>query len=242
MIWEKPVNPYYSPLPEKKKNLSVISPTIPPGYQVKSQNSLYKSKTHTEFQNSRSPPSEGSFYFHGPRWMKVVYLGFFFFFLVPTCPVKVFSARARPPPPPPAMTAGPCFQTAAPATWFLSPRPEPRCNCDPARSASLPGGRLAGPALGPGPPKWRTWEPGAARPSPSRLLPPSLPCGLCSFTPGLHPACPCHGRTAFSLLLHFFGFLLPSLASFYRSLHRLHVEIPGPEKQSGALSESGETN
>ena len=175
MIWEKPVNPYYSPLPEKKKNLSVISPTILPGYQVKSQNSLYKSKTHTEFQNSRSPPSEGSFYFHGPRWIKVVYLGFVF-----SCthmPCKSFQCTG-PGPPPPAdalMTAGPCFQTAAPATWFLSPRLEPRCNCDPARSASLPGGLLAGPAPGPGPPKWRTWEPGAARPSPSRLLPPSLP-------------------------------------------------------------------
>lgn len=29
MIWEKPVNLYYSPLLEKKKNLAIIPPTIP---------------------------------------------------------------------------------------------------------------------------------------------------------------------------------------------------------------------
>ena len=47
-----------------------------------------------------------------------------------------------------------------------------------------------------------------------------------------------------SLPLHFFGLLLPfsSLAPFYRSPRLLHVEIPAPEKQSGDLSESGETN
>ena len=33
-----------------------------------------------------------------------------------------------------------------------------------------------------------------------------------------------------------------SLAPFYRSPRLLHVEIPAPEKQSGDVSESGETN
>lgn len=81
--------------------------------------------------------------------------------LVPTRLVKSSCALARHP----LMTAGPCFQTAAPTTRFLSLRLEPRCNCDPARAASLPGGRKARPALGPRPPKWRTWEPRAARSS-----------------------------------------------------------------------------
>lgn len=124
-------------------------------------------------------------------------------------------------PGPPLMTAGPCFQTTAPATRFLSPRLESRCNCDPARAASLPGGHLAGPALGPGPPKWRTWESGAARPSPSPPLP-SLPPLRTPFLLSGPSACPRQGRTALLLLSMFRFFLVSFLSSiFYRSLHLL---------------------
>lgn len=70
--------------------------------------------------------------------------------------------------------------------------PEPRASS---------GGRLAGPALGLGPPKWQPWEPGAR--DPASLTPPrplrTLPAPRFSSHPAL-------GRPAF---LHFRGSPLP---------------------------------
>lgn len=143
------------------------------------------------------------------------------------------------------MTAGPCFQTAAPTTRFLSLRLEPRCNCDPARAASLPGGRMARPALGPRPPKWRTWEPRAARSSqhppphstPASSLPP-LRILLDFFRV---PQLACAMAQHFSFPLLFLGFLWPcsSLAPFYSSLRAFTLKSQAQRSKNGLCRNLG---
>lgn len=158
-----------------------------------------------------------------------------FFPLVPTCLVKGSCARARPP----LMTAGPCFQTAVPATWFLSPCLEPRCNCDPARVRASRGD--VWPGLG-----WGRDLPsgGPGSREPRRPLPPclpllSLPFGLLRVFLLSPPARPHKGAQHFSFLpllffLSYFSLAL-SLSStisflFNRSLRWPHVEIAGPRE------------
>lgn len=108
------------------------------------------------------------------------------FFLVPTRLVKGSLRGPAPHPQSPRLTAGPGLQTVSRApttTGFLSPRLEPRCNCDPARDASLrgaagpeeEGGLLARPALGSRPPKWRARAPRAERSSRSPAPPAHAP-------------------------------------------------------------------
>lgn len=101
---------------------------------------------------------------------------------------------------------------------------------------------MVGPAcVGAGTSQVAAWAPGAAWSSPS-LPPPSLPplqtLLVFSSFPQLAKR---YGVQNFSPLFSFslaFSFLAP----YYRSLGRLHVEILGPEKQSGTLSKYGGKN
>lgn len=77
MIWEKPVNLYYSPLLEKKKIWLLFPPRVP--WLSSKITKLCKTANTLNFKTPAQPPLEGSFYFHGPRRMKVAYFDFFFF-------------------------------------------------------------------------------------------------------------------------------------------------------------------
>lgn len=211
--------PYGSPRPPKK---CYFPDSFLLGYQVKP----HTSKTHAEFQNSRSPPLKGSFYFHGPRWMKVTYFNFFFF---------------------------PC--THMPCKRFLCTGPTPSDDrrallpdCSPRHLVfkSLPGAQVVivtpPECEPPGGTFGRAWvvagtsqvvDLGAGSRAilsrPSSSLPPSLPFGLCSFSPWSSRS-PAPGRTTFlfpSTFCMFVCFLLPffslALKNKKSSLRRLHV-------------------
>lgn len=65
------MNPLLQPFPENKQSSSFSPYNSPLVYQVKPQNSI-KAK-HTVNFKTPALPLKDSFYFHGPRWMKVVY-------------------------------------------------------------------------------------------------------------------------------------------------------------------------
>lgn len=172
------------------------------------------------------------------------------FFLVPTRLVKGSLRGPAPHPQSPRLTAGPGLQTVSRApttTGFLSPRLEPRCNCDPARDASLrgaagpeeEGGLLARPALGSRPPKWRARAPRAERSSRSPAPPAHAPspAGISAAFFGI-----CSRRHARALLLCSPLCLLRSWP-FSSPAPRLPFSPWASLVQdAGDLSESGETH
>lgn len=131
------------------------------------------------------------------------------------------------------MTAGPCFQTAPPAAWFLNPRLAGMCNCDPARAESLQWGTLGWACSGAGTSQVAALGARGARPC---LPHPTPPTADLARPPLLEPPC---ARAPRVPSLSGFPLALFLSSPVYRSLRRLHVEFPGPEKQSGARSESG---
>lgn len=72
--------------------------------------------------------------------------------------------------------------------------------------------------------------------------PPSLPCVFCSFSSEFLSSPALWRNTSLSHYFFWFSLALFFSSTFSQLAPCLHAEIPGPEKQRWALSESGLTN